>query len=257
MCTENAFRSTFARVEKKYILTPTQAETIIAALGGRGFRENIYGSPLIQSIYYDTPDHLLVRRSVERPGYKEKLRLRTYGDADPASPAWAEIKKKVNGIVYKRRTGLPLAQAASAMASGRLPEENGQIAREIEWFIRCYPGLRPACLIAYERRAFEQPAEGLRLTFDADVRFRGRDFDLTLPAAGTPLLGPGEILMEVKVPGAYPLWLTGLIWQVGARPVHFSKYGTAWVRHIRPGLSPEPRSLFRRTLANTEVRHSA
>ncbi len=234
MCADMRFQSTFARVEKKFVLTAGQADGVIRALNDHGFRENVFGSPLIQSVYYDTPDFMLTRRSIERPNYKEKLRMRTYGHPDGTSPAYVEIKKKVNGIVYKRRTSLPLDQAVQAVARKRLLPGNGQIGREIEWFIHSYPGLRPAVLIACERRAFENPEEGLRVTFDSGVRYRDRDLDLTHPAEGTCLLPRGEILMEVKVPGAYPLWMTDLIWKIGAVPTHFSKVGTAYAGHILP-----------------------
>ncbi|MBR4711809.1 MAG: polyphosphate polymerase domain-containing protein [Clostridia bacterium] len=229
-----AYQSVFARVEKKFLLDAASAGFMADTLGEHGFEELCFGSPLVQSIYYDTQDALLVRRSVERPAYKEKLRLRAYGRPGPDSPAYIEIKKKAGGIVYKRRTGLPLAEAEAAVAAGSLPASAGQIGREIEWFIRRYGGLRPTAITICERRSFEKPSEGLRVTFDRGLRCRTRDFDLTRPAAGLPLLPPGTVLMEVKVPGAYPLWLADALWACGARQAHFSKYGTAWSLYIRP-----------------------
>ena len=257
MDTEKRFADVFARVEKKFILSAGQAREVIAALLGEGFTENVFGSPTIQSVYYDTPDFALVRRSVERPDYKEKLRLRTYGRPNAGSPAYIEIKKKVGGIVYKRRTGLPLDEAEEALRSGILPEECGQIGREVEWFLRRYPGMRPAALIACERRAFENPAKGLRVTFDANIRCRDRDFDMTRRTAGTGLTEPSEILMEVKVPGAYPLWMAGLLWECGARQVHFSKYGTAWTDVILPRRTETKRVLSLGESERTEVRSIA
>ena len=166
-------------------------------------------------------------------------------------------KKKVGGIVYKRRTGLPLDEAEEALRSGILPEECGQIGREVEWFLRRYPGMRPAALIACERRAFENPAKGLRVTFDANIRCRDRDFDMTRRTAGTGLTEPSEILMEVKVPGAYPLWMAGLLWECGARQVHFSKYGTAWTDVILPRRTETKRVLSLGESERTEVRSIA
>ena len=230
MC--NTYQSVFARVEKKFILDAGQAAQIIQELRSRGFQEIAFGSPLIQSVYYDTPDYLLARRSIERPVYKEKLRLRAYGQPDANAPGYAEIKKKVNGIVYKRRVELPLMEAPAMLMQGCLPESTGQIGREINWFVRRYPGLSPAAMIAYERLPLELPEEGLRLTFDRNIRCRFDDFDLTHPAVGTPLLKPGQVLLEVKVPGAYPLWLVRLLNKVGARQSHFSKYGTAYTEYL-------------------------
>ncbi len=228
------YQSVFARVEKKYLLRAAQCESVIGALREHGFEELNFGSPLIQSIYYDTADHLLARRSVERPEYKEKLRLRTYGRPTPASPAYVEIKKKVDHVVYKRRVGLPLPVAMADIAAGSLPDSAGQIGREISWLLRFYGGLSPAALIACERSAWEKPSEGLRVTFDRNIRFRCAVFDPTRPASGSALLPDDTILMEVKVPGAYPLWLTGLLWNTGARQTHFSKYGAVYTEHIVP-----------------------
>ena len=230
----SAYQSVFARVEKKFLLNGSQAARILGELKARGFQEITFGSPLIQSIYFDTPDNLLARRSIERPVYKEKLRLRAYGQPGAESVSYAEIKKKVDGIVYKRRTALPLEGAVQAIQSGRLPEDAGQIGREIGWFVRRYPGLRPAALIACERLPMEHLQEGLRLTFDRNIRCRLEGLDLTRPSAGLPLLSPGQVLMEVKVPGAYPLWLARLLSEMGLHPSHFSKYGTAYTRLIAP-----------------------
>ena len=248
MSGEKGFQSVFARVEKKFLLDDRGAAFLVQGLEAHGFRELCFGSPLIQSLYFDTADYLLVRHSVERPDYKEKLRLRVYGRADRTSTGWVEIKKKAGGIVYKRRTGLPLPEALAAISTGVLPEETGQIGREIAWLLHRYGGLTPAALISCERRSFEKPEEGLRVTFDRHVRFRDRDFDMTRPPSGTELLPPGRVLAEVKVPGAYPLWLTRLLWESGARQTHFSKYGTAYTDCIRPRPAGAD---------HTEVRHSA
>ncbi len=231
----SGYQSVFARVEKKFFLDEIQCEKISDALRAQSFDRPVFGSATIQSIYYDTADCLLARRSIARPPYKEKLRLRAYGTPDRDARAYVEIKKKAAGIVYKRRTGLPLAEAVAALSRGSMPASCGQIGQEIDWFIHLYCGLRPSALIAYERDAWEKPAEGIRVTFDRDIRFRAGDFDLTHRPVGTRLVPEGRILMEVKVPGAYPLWLTDLIWSVGAKPVHFSKYGTAYADFIRGG----------------------
>lgn len=111
----------FARVETKYLLTDTQAAEMTQLLQASGFQMLDFGHPGIQSLYYDTEDYALIRASLERPEYKEKLRLRAYGAPGTIRQAYVEIKKKYRGIVYKRRTGMPLGQAMAALEGKRMP----------------------------------------------------------------------------------------------------------------------------------------
>ncbi|MBR2789310.1 MAG: VTC domain-containing protein, partial [Eggerthellaceae bacterium] len=97
------FESTFKRKEVKYRLTADQYVRIRAALAGYMVPDK-YGATAIISTYLDTPERYLIIQSQEKPLYKEKLRIRRYGDAlDATTPTFVEIKKKYKGIVYKRR----------------------------------------------------------------------------------------------------------------------------------------------------------
>ena len=225
----------FARVETKYLLTAAQASAVAEGLRGQGFRRADFGSPRVQSLYYDTEDHALIRASLERPGYKEKLRLRAYGEPGTISMSYLEIKKKYLGVVYKRRTALPLQEAADSLASGSLPETAGQVGREILWMKRRYD-LRPAAVIAYDRDAWSSEKDpGVRVTFDRNLSFRDRDPDLNSRARGH-LLIPGDMrLMEIKTGGVLPLWLARLLRDADVRWTHFSKYGEAYRLYIQPG----------------------
>lgn len=229
-----ADQSVFARVEKKYLIDESQARMMADALRLRGFSMLDFGDPAIQSLYYDTEDYLLIRRSLERPNYKEKLRLRAYGRPSPEGRSYVEIKKKYRGVVYKRRVQLPLRDAVSALKKGEMPPDCGQIGREIDRCVAFY-GLSPKCMILYDRDAWTSDREEVRVTFDRRIRCRFDRLDLTLPQEGALLLPEGQMIMEVKVPGAYPLWLTRLLSGIGARRVHFSKYGTAYTRFIFRG----------------------
>ena len=62
----------------------------------------------------------LIRASLEKPAYKEKLRLRSYGVTEPGGEVFLELKKKYKGIVYKRRITLP-EDAAGEFIAGRAP----------------------------------------------------------------------------------------------------------------------------------------
>ena len=224
----------FARVETKYLVSLAQTDALETALRQRGFTRMDYGCPRLQSLYYDTSGHALIRASLERPAYKEKLRLRVYGESGSITLAFPEIKKKFNGVVYKRRTEMPLRQAMDSLDRGEMPKETGQVGREVTWMLRRY-SLQPAAVISYDRDAWfcrEQP--GVRITFDRCLTFRDWDFDLNSRAPGLPLLPPELRLAEIKTGGAYPLWLTRLLEETGAERTHFSKYGLAYLRYIRP-----------------------
>ena len=224
----------FSRIETKYLLTLPQAAAMEAGLLRMGFRKADFGSPRVQSLYYDTADHALIRMSLERPAYKEKLRLRAYGEPGFLTQSYVEIKKKYNGVVYKRRTAIPLKEAMSALYWGRMPEAAGQVGREVQWMARRYD-LRPAAVISYDRDAWFCPdLPGVRITFDRSLTFRDGDPDLNAREPGIPLLQADRRLMEIKTNGVYPLWLTQLLQEAGARRTHFSKYGLAYRRYIRP-----------------------
>ena len=224
----------FARVETKYLLTLSQAAAMEMGLMRLGFRKADFGSPRVQSLYYDTEDHALIRASLERPAYKEKLRLRAYGEPGALTQSFVEIKKKYSGVVYKRRTTMPLKEAMSALYWGRIPEKAGQVGREVQWMLQRYL-LRPAAVISYERDAWSCPElPGVRITFDRRLTFRDWELDLNSKEPGISLLPADQRLMEIKTNGVYPLWLTRLLRDTGARRTHFSKYGLAYRQYIRP-----------------------
>ena len=224
----------FARVETKYLLTLSQAAAMEMGLMRLGFRKTDFGSPRVQSLYYDTADYTLIRASLERPAYKEKLRLRAYGEPGNLTQSFVEIKKKCSGVVYKRRTAMPLQEAMEHLFRGRMPENAGQVGREVQWMMHRYD-LYPAAVIAYDRDAWFCPDQpGVRITFDRSLAFRDWDFNLNSRDPGIPLLSADQRLMEIKTNGIYPLWLTQLLRETGARRTHFSKYGLAYRQYIRP-----------------------
>lgn len=226
----------FQRYEKKYMLTPHQLAQMTAGVRDH-MRPDEFGRYTICNIYYDTDDFRLIRASLEKPVYKEKLRMRSYGVPGSRDEVFVELKKKFDGIVYKRRTVMTAADAAAYLHSGAVPEGENQICREIDWFMHtCRP--KPKVFIAYDRAAFagiDDPE--LRLTFDTNLRWREDSLDLRAGDYGKSLLPPDQILMEIKIPGAAPVWLARLLSEIGAFPTSFSKYGTCYRQNLlgRPG----------------------
>ena len=222
---------TFERVEKKYLLTPAQLDAL-APLLHRYMQIDQYGRHTICNVYYDTPDYRLIRTSLQKPVYKEKLRLRSYGVPGPGDTVFVELKKKYRGVVYKRRTALELT-AAERWLAGDGPAPEGQIAREIEYFQSLYR-TGPAVFLAYDRAAmFGRQDPDLRLTLDENIRWRTDALALSAGDRGSPLSVQGLYLMEVKLPGVMPLWLAHGLAQVGAAPVSFSKYGCCYREFLR------------------------
>lgn len=223
------------RVEMKYLLSPAQVALLRQGLQGR-MQPDAYGLTTIGSLYYDTPDHRLINRSLEQPGYKEKIRLRSYGVADNASPVFLELKRKAEGVVYKRRAAATLDGVRAFFAGQDRLSDDAQIDRELAYFRDFYGDLAPACLIMYDRTAYEEPGGDLRLTIDANPRYRTDRLDLRLPMEGTPLLPKGWAVLEIKVQQAMPLWLTALLAKGKIYKTSFSKYGTAYRMENAPAL---------------------
>ena len=219
------------RYELKYLLTGPQTDFLVKSLEGR-MKLDQYGRTSIASLYYDTPNYQLLRTSVEKPLFKEKIRLRSYGLATRESPVYLELKRKAYGIVYKRRvqSTIPLVEKFFA-GSGDICA-GGQINREITYFRDYYRTLVPACLIIYDREAFFEPGGDLRLTIDYHPRYRTDHLDLTSSMDGLPLRPPGHTILEIKVQEAMPLWLTQILYDGQIYKNTFSKYGEAFRQQL-------------------------
>ena len=231
----SGIQSCFQRYEKKYLLT--EAQYLAMRLGMAAYMEpDEHPRYSIGSVYYDTDRYELIRASLEKPVYKEKLRMRSYGVPGSRDAAFVELKKKYDGAVYKRRITMEMREAALWLA-GERKSDGSQISREIDWFLGFYRP-KPKVFIAYDREAYAAADGGeVRITFDTRLRARSGDLDLRLGDHGVPLLPEERFLMEIKVPGAAPLWLARLLSENGIFPVSFSKYGTYYRRFVLGGES--------------------
>ena len=214
----------FKRYEKKYLLTLAQYQGLKWELVKR-MSADCYGKHTISNIYFDTRDFELIRHSAEKPDYKEKVRLRAYGKPEEGSTVYAELKKKYDGIVYKRRMPLIMTEARKYLYYGIYPNEDSQIFKEINYVMGLYD-LKPMAFVAYDRTAFfGNENRELRVTFDRNIRCRSEELDLVKGDFGTCILNENQVLMEVKIPGAMPVWMSCMFSQLGIYPASFSKYG--------------------------------
>ena len=226
-------QSCFKRYEKKYLLTAAQYRAMRTGMAPY-MEADQYSNYTICNIYYDTPDYALIRAWLEKPVYKEKLRVRSYGAVCGTDPVFVELKKKYDGVVYKRRVTMKAADAARWLRGGA-PEDAGQIHREIDWFMQSYRP-EPKVFIGYDREAYAGIENSeLRITFDTNLRWRDTDVDQRCGDHGTFLLPEDAILMEIKIPGTAPLWLAKLLSENRILSTSFSKYGVYYKQVVLGG----------------------
>ena len=221
----------FKRHEMKYIITTEQLELLKQAFSEHMIADE-HGKSTICSLYFDTPSFQLIRRSIEKPIYKEKLRLRSYGVANEDTKVFVELKKKYKKVVYKRRITLPEPKAMQYLLTGEI-EKHSQITDEIDYFKSIYPGIAPAMLLSYEREAYyHKDDHDFRVTFDSNVLWRDYDLSLSKGIYGNAILQPNQILMEVKTKDAIPLWMVDILSKEHIYKQSFSKYGTAYLQTL-------------------------
>lgn len=229
-----AFQTVFKRYELKYMLTAEQKEKVLEAIEPY-MKLDKYGRTTIRNIYYDTDTYLLIRRSIEKPTYKEKLRIRSYARANADSTVFVELKKKYKHVVYKRRISLPEEEAMAWIAGLNHCRKHTQISEEIDYFLQYYETLHPSVFLSYEREAFySNDGSDFRVTFDDNILCRQEDLSLESEVYGTPILPEGKVLMEIKCSGGIPLWMTEILSKEKIFKTSFSKYGTAYRTLIFP-----------------------
>ena len=223
-----AYKAVFKRYELKYMLTHRQKDQLLQVMAPY-MKLDEYGHTTIRNIYFDTDNYRIIRNSLEKPAYKEKLRMRSYDRAAKDSTVFVELKKKYRSVVYKRRVSMPEHQAMHWLCGGREHPPETQIVREIDYFRSFYQTLHPAMFLSYEREAFYSLAgDDFRVTFDENILGREEDLSLESEIWGTSLLENGMVLMELKTPGGIPLWMTHFLTAQQIFKTSFSKYGTAY-----------------------------
>ena len=249
----SAYKEVFKRAEIKYLLKKGQFEELMPYLE-KNASVDAYGLSKINNIYFDTLDYRLIRTSIDKPLYKEKLRLRTYGDTTDDTNSFIEIKKKFDGIVYKRRISGRYADTFNYLTGHGESVGKSQVGKEIASFLDTYPGLRPAMMIRYDRIAMagkEDP--DFRVTFDTNIRWSTLHLDLREKDKGRPIIAPDEYLMEIKIANAIPVELSRKLSELRIFPVSFSKYGRGYKDML--SLEAENTAAQRRAVNHVGYRH--
>ncbi|PTO39436.1 molecular chaperone [Enterococcus mundtii] len=226
-------KNVFQRKETKYLIPMTQFDSFVADLK-KQMQIDEHGLHTILSLYFDTPDDRFITNSMTKPKYKEKFRVRSYGVPNDTSMVFLEIKKKINGIVYKRRLPLTYSSYRQWLDKRYFPKsEHEQIQQEVNWLFKRNPDLSPKTMIIYERISlFGKSDPDFRVTFDQHIRFRSTNLDLSVTGEETLVAPEIGVLMEVKALGAYPLWFVELLNDYQLRKGSFSKYAETYQRHL-------------------------
>lgn len=239
-----SYQTVFERYELKYILTREQKKRMLAVMEPHMMLDE-YGRTTIRNIYFDTNHYQLIRESIEKPVYKEKLRIRSYSQALPDSTVFVELKKKYQSLVYKRRMPLSEWEAMDWVCRAGHCRADTQIVREIDYFLHLYPDLRPVVFLSYEREAyFTKEKSDFRVTFDDTILYRDEELTLQASVWGEPILPENLVLMEIKCSGGIPLWMIKALSEEGIYRTSFSKYGTAYASYIFPKLAKQQDGKF-------------
>lgn len=224
----------FCRVEQKFPITADKRYRLERLIRDRIVPDR-YPRGTICNLYFDTPDFLMIRNSIDAENYKEKLRLRSYGIPSDDGRVFFELKKKYDGVVYKRREIMSYFEAKNYINSRKIPK-NTQIMREIDYVLDTYYGLSPAVFLSYDREAFVGVHdESLRITFDSNIIYRFEDVRFEGGIYGRTLLPPDSYIMEIKVLGAIPTWLVRELSACEIYKGSYSKYGMAYTQMLSDG----------------------
>lgn len=221
-------QTVFKRYEVKYRLTIAQYKQLKAAMADHMSLDQ-YGRHTIDNMYFDTPDYRLIRKSIEKPTYKEKLRLRSYGAVGDSDMVFLELKKKYDGVVYKRRLAVAKAEAMAFLTQGKPLSSDCQIAKELTYFCKYYENLQPMVGLRYQREAyFGKENHDFRMTFDQNITMATQErFDTRLTSHDT-------VILEVKTAMGMPTWLLEFFSSHQIYKTSFSKVGTAYETILLP-----------------------
>ena len=231
-------QNTFCRREKKLLLPASSLSPLRDQLFSHMEADpnNCDGKPYsICNLYFDDDSDSVIRNSIEKPFFKEKLRMRSYGTPTEQSSVFLEIKRKCDRVGTKRRVTMLLRDANRYLDTGEKPSYlspvEQQVLREIDFYRSSHP-VYPKVYIGYLRYAYyDRTDHGFRVTFDTDIMTRRHDLSLESGCYGTPLLPPEMILMEVKFLGAVPRWFASFMSRNHLYFGSYSKYGREFIQH--------------------------
>ena len=218
-------KEVFERKEVKYILTPKEHQELMTALKDH-LKKDKYFKGTNCSIYFDNDEHYIAVHNLEKPLYKEKLRIRSYNVPKSLDDTiFIEIKKKFKGLGNKRRIAVKLKDFYRYLETGELKTDNQQIKSELDYCFKFY-NLKPSLYLAYDRLSYCGKNEpDFRVTFDQNIRSRTTDLKLEHGDEGEKYFKNNEVIMEVKALNSFPLWFVKTLSKLQIYPTSFTKFG--------------------------------
>lgn len=194
--------------------------------------EDEHGKSTICNLYFDTEQYDLIRHSITKPIFKDKIRLRSYNIPTIDSTVFLEIKRKYDGIVSKRRIEMSLKDFYEYVNKRNIDLQENQIKKELDYYFNYY-NLEPTMFLSYYRRAYyDKHNRDFRITFDSHILAREYDLELEKGNYGIHILEKNKYIMEIKTLGAIPMWFVKILNNVKICPCGFSKYGEAYTQLI-------------------------
>ena len=209
------------RFEIKYLLNKCDYNLLINKINDylvkdKYFKETIY------NIYFDSDDYYLINRSLEKPIYKEKIRMRSYDKTNDYTNIFLEIKKKYIKNSNKRRVVISYKDYLDYINYGIIPKCDKQIMNEIDYYFKRYK-LKPKIKILYDRLAYSLKGDDtFRITFDTNIRYSNENMDFN---NDDNTLFMSDYIMEIKTFSGIPLWLNKILNSLNIYPTSYSKVG--------------------------------
>ncbi len=216
----------FLRKENKYLLDQSTFDVLMNKLDGH-LKHDKYNKSHLLSVYYDSDDYRLITKSIEKPEFKEKLRIRSYGPPLDDDQIYVELKKKFDGVVYKRRTMAKYQDILKNIDDCKYTD--AMVGKEIISLSNRYGGLKPKVFVSCDRQYFVgKDDDTLRITFDSNLMYRTDNVYLNHAENDVKL--NDSIVMEIKAIGAMPLWLTRILDELHIFKTSYSKVGSAFLK---------------------------
>lgn len=219
----------FERKEMKYLLNVRQKEQLMKAISD-WIVQDPYSPYTVSSAYLDFPSDLLMKRNMEKPAYRRKVRIRCYGEFERNSTCYLETKNKYKGITVKKRILMDSSQIEEFLKNRKFPA--GLSSDAISLF-NAQAGYQIRYGLKYERQAYywkDDPS--LRITFDDQICVRKPENPFCLQSLigqkAAAILPDGFTLMEIKTANALPLRLARILGALQILPASFSKAGSAY-----------------------------
>lgn len=220
------YDNVFERVEQKYLINKREKDKLFKKINDN-IEKDKYFETTICNIYFDTIDNDLIINSIEKPIYKDKIRLRSYGTPGMDDYVFLEIKNKYKGIVGKRRIKLTLREFYNYIEKGIYDEDN-HIMKELDYYIKYYK-LIPRIYIAYDRKSYVgKDNKLLRITIDCNLKSRRDNLKIEYGSEGEKYFDEDMYILEIKSLGSMPLWLVNALSELKIYPNSFSKYGSIY-----------------------------